>query len=253
MTDRLIAFAIPELHGDVLWSVPAARGLAEKHGCKVDFWLSRWGANTADLLRAQSFVREVHVDPTFERRPGEAHYCTVPGGYSVVYQLGFTPGIIEETLLDHFCRRAGVPRQGHWFDLPGAYPTEILPDAPFVALACKRKEGWMWQRWGKMWEDFVRHCPLPIVEVDDPGFAAFSPFTLDRCRPGFLEMAGIISRCKAFVGTISAPLVVADAFPNVVRVALHDGHSWDLRSCTKSGLNHYPVTDDYRDLLRYVA
>jgi hypothetical protein len=104
-----------------------------------------------------------------------------------------------------------------------------------------------------MWRDFVRRCPLPVVEVGCPGTeTAVTEGAWDRLRPGFLEMAGVISRCKIFFGHISAPLVVADAFPGVVRVAVHDGRSWDLERCTRSPVNHYPVCYDAEPLLGYV-
>ncbi len=76
--------------------------------------------------------------------------------------------------------------------------------------------------------------------------------TIDLTSTGFLKMACIISRCRVFVGTISAPLILADAFPDVRRVALHDGDKWDLRRVTHSGMNHYPVHPTGKQLAELV-
>ena len=120
-------------------------------------------------------------------------------------------------------------------------------------MTAKRHDGTMHLRWGEMWRDFVRRCPLPVVEVGHPGHATATDCgAIDRLRYGFLEMAGIISKCKYFFGHISAPLVIADAMPDVVRVAVHDGASWNLNACTKSPMNHYPVCYDADTLLRYI-
>lgn len=283
MSERLIAVCTPELHGDSLWALPAARGLANKHGCRADYWLSHRGMALADLLSAQSFVRRVFVrahfwedgrerllwrmlgdcsmeevldDGTFLFSPaGNSHDIKEAErpchGYEAVYQLGFRAGLpLPGTLLDYFCQVAGLPRQGHYLDLPDGCPAEPLPEGPFVALAAGSEGG---HPWIDVFRDFTARCPLPVVEVGRPGWACCTDRgSLDRHRPGFLEMAGVISRSKYYVGRISAPLVVADAFPHVTRIAVTDG-SYALSACTTSGPNHYPVGHDYRKLLSYIV
>lgn len=254
-----IAICSPELNGDVLWALPAARELARRAGCQADFWLGPRGRNLPDLLAVQDFVRKVIVDWDFPcPGPGDSHDMEKPKGspeYEHVHQLGFRQGQeCHGSLLDYFCQAVGLPRQGHWIDIPRWCPQDPLPEGDFVCLAAKSQDGGMHVRWGEMWREFVRRCPLPVVEVGLPESpTAVDAGAINRCRPGFLEMAGVISRCKYFVGHISAPLVIADAFPNVVRIAVHDGVNWNLNACTRSAMNHYPVCYDADTLLRYIG
>lgn len=255
----MIAVCTPELNGDVLWAVPAARELARRAGEKVDFWLGPRGRQTADLLAAQDFVARVFVDETYEvAPPGGSHELLAPKRhdppYEHVHQLGFKQGMeLRGTLLDYFCSVVGLPRQAHYFDLPPGYPTRPLPEGPFVALGIKGTDQGMMAVWAPAFREFVRRCPVPVVEVGVPG-AAVCADALDRTSPGFLEMASIISKCKVFVGTISAPLVLADAFPHVNRVACHDNRTWNLEFCTTAGgMNHYPVSPTGAELADFVG
>jgi hypothetical protein len=245
----MIAICNPELIGDVLWSIPAARELARRHSCQVDFWISWRARNCIDLLSAQKFIRYVGTLESHEYWPNPEfpHEVRLPEGkYEKVYQLGFDRPP-EGTLLDYFCERAGVPRQGHYFDLPEGCPMESLPDAPFVCLAAKGNDC---EQWRTMFREIVCHCPLPVVEVGVPGSAVAADFgSIDRCRWGFLEMVGIISKCKYFIGQISSPLVVADAFPNVTRIAVHDNKTWQLKHCTMSPMNYYIAGWDAKPIL----
>ncbi len=249
----MIAICTPELHGDVLWTVPAARYLARKHGCLVDYWLSYRGASTADLLRVQTFVNDVILDGVWVPRGGRTEEVDLArGNYEAVYQLGFHESLDNLTLLDYFCRRAGVPRQGHHLEIPVGCPEEPLPEVPYIVMDAKKVDGSM-HRWHEMFREFVRHCSLPVLEIGVPGCAvAVDCGSIDHCRHGFLHAAACIAQCKYFVGTISAPLVMADAFPEVRRIAVHDGRSWCMDQVTKSPMNYYPVTFDYREILRHI-
>jgi hypothetical protein len=249
-----IAVCTPELNGDVLWAVPAARELARRHGCKVDFWLGPRGRALKDLLEVQDFVERVFVDETYENPlPDGSHEMQAPKRYQPpyehVHQLGFKHGMeIKGTLLDYFCAVVGLPRQEHRLDLPGE-PFQ----GEFVALAFKGTDQSMVARWKETFCDFVRWSPLSVLEVGIPNTAITLEAGAGDCTShGFLLMAKIIAACKVFVGTISSPLVIADAFPNVHRVAVHDGGTWNLDYCTKSPMNHYPVNPTGKQLAELV-
>jgi hypothetical protein len=274
MSERIIAICSPELHGDMLWSVPAARALAARHGCRADFWISHRGGNAADLLEAQSFVRHAIVEKSWymdgdcstvevvdgvqvRTLRGKSHIIhnafRPEHGYEMVYNLGFSETKeLNGTLLDYFCDLAGVGRQSHYFDLPSDCPKEPVPEGPFVALEGKYKPEATRTGWWDVFRDFVKHCPIPVVEVCPPGrTCALDLGSIDRARDGFLEMAGVISKCKYYIGNISAPLVVADAFPHVIRIGVYQGDV-DLRHCTKSEKNFYPRAAEYQELLNYI-
>ncbi len=275
MSERIIAICSPELHGDMLWSVAAARALAARHGCRADFWLSHRGANAGDLLEAQAFVRHAVVEESWHLEadctaveivdgveirtpPGESHVilnASLPRhGYEMVYNLGFSKTMTPDgSLFDYFCNLAGIGRQSHVFDLPPDCPKEPLPEGPFVAMESRSQAEMERAGWYHAFRGLVRHCPIPVVEVGRPGTALASDLgAIDRTRLGFLEMAGVISRCKYYVGNISAPLVVADAFPEVVRIGVYEGNV-NLMHCTRSGgKNFYPRASVYEELLSYI-
>ncbi len=268
-----IAVCSPELIGDVLWTVPAARELARRRDCLADYWLSHRAKNVVDLLAAQRFVRRVVVSSSWKMGvdcsttemvngvqvydpPGRPHVIREPEsmGYETVHQLGFAnTSEYGGLLLDYFCDLAGVGRQGHHFDIPDGAPSESYPDGPFVVMTNKGTGEMARTGWGKVLRDFVKHCPIPVVEAGQPGSALATDLgTLDRTRDGFLELAGLLSKCKYYVGNISAPLVIADAFPNVRRIALSEGLT-DMRHVTTSGgMNFYLRASDCRELLNYI-
>ncbi len=271
---EVIAICSPELHGDTLWCIAAARALAAKHGCQADFWLSHRGANIADLLDAQAFVRNAIVEPSWHMEadcttvelvngvevrtpPGCSHViqnASLPEhGYAAVYNLGFSETLeIRGSLLDYFCTLAAVGRQSHHFDIPPDCPKDPLPEGPFVALESRSKGEGERTGWYQVFRDFVQHCPIPVVEIGRPGTALATEFgSIDRTRPGFLEMAGILSKCKYYIGNISAPLVIADAFPHVIRIGVTEGNV-NLTHGTQSGKNFYPRASCYPELLYYI-
>ncbi len=275
MAERVIAICTPELHGDALWTLPATRELARRHGLRADYWLSGRGRHVADLLGVQSFVRNVMVDEHWRihgdcsvsqlvggqvitEPPGRSHTMQIAHDplwdYAAVYQLGFSTTLgLSGTLLDYFCDLAGVGRQGHHLDLPAGCPEGPVPEGPFVAL-CVRAFGEMQRTgWGDVLREFVKACPIPVVEAGSPGTALATDLgAIDRTRKGFLEMAGVISKCKYFIGNVSAPLVVADAFPNVFRIGLTEG-GINLNACTLSGgMNFYPRASTHLELLQYI-
>lgn len=262
----MIAICNPNHHGDVLWSVPAARALARNMHAQVDFWVGPRAKNLPDLLKAQGFVRDVFVVDTLD------DVISPVGEYQATYQMSLKGWGGPETLLDYFCNLAGVGRQGHHLDLPDEVtaPSGWIPRCPYVSVAMKGYEGHEWRenvhRGVRGMTQMLAQDGVPVLEVgfpnwDDPAnprrvnrnCVTAGVGGLDRMTWGFLKMAWVISRCKVFVGTISAPLVIADAFPNVHRVAIHDGVHWNLNAVTKSPMNHYVVNTDARvmyDLVR---
>jgi hypothetical protein len=226
------------------------REAARRSGQKADVYLSHLGRNVRDLLEVQSFVNRVVV-PEEWKHPAAGHMGNMPveGDYEQVYQLCLHTSNIEGTLLDHFGRVLGVGRQGHFFELP-LRSEEFKSD--YIVLATKEEDQGMVARWGSMWRDFVRRCRYPVAEVGRPEVPC-CPGTINMRSAGFLAMAVLISRARYFFGHISSPLVLADAMPDVVRVAVHDGSSWDLRACTQSPMNHYPVCFDADHLLGFIA
>jgi hypothetical protein len=246
----MIAVTMPGMIGDALSAVPAARALAERHGCRADFWTSHLVRPALDLIEAQAFVRRVVIDPEYAVRDGgcgaqpwrmeNAEHC----GYLEVYHLGFreTPSV---PLVEYCGSLYGIGQQPVRWDLPERCENISLPD-PFVVIAPRGRTTFR-----ETFREFVRRCPKPVVEVGAPGEAVAADLgSSDLTSRGFLWMAWLISRCSLFVGLISAPYVVASGFP-CTKVLVHDGGN-DLRQVLRTGAHHY-VGNDPAELLRYVS
>ena len=250
----MIAVTMPGHLGDLLSSVPAARALAARHGCRADFWTSPACGAGADLLVTQDFVNAVVRDHDYRAERGD---CGVQPwrmasaddprhGYEAVYHLGFreTPTV---PLVEYCGTLYGLPQQTPRWDLPSWYEGRPLPDAPFVALAARGASSFR-----ETFRRLAASCPRPVVEVGKPGEAVAGDLgALDRTGDGFLEMTWVLSQCKWFVGLISAPYVVASGF-GCTKVMAHDG-TWDLRHVLRTGAHHYVHGHDHESLLRYIA
>lgn len=253
MSERLIACTMPGLIGDALSAVPAARALAEKHGCQADFWTSPVVWPAKDLLEAQSFVRRVVIDEDYRTdnsacglQPWYMANAENTGfGYEAVYHLGFrsTPTV---PLVEYCGSLYGIGQQPVRWDLPANRPGPV-GSYPFVALAARGESSFR-----EMFHEFVRRCPAPVVEVGRPGEAVATDLdALDCTSPGFLDMAWVLSRCKWFVGLISAPYVVASGF-GCTKIMAHNS-AWDMRHVLRSGAHHYVEGYDPDALLRYIV
>lgn len=235
---RVVAVANPFHNGDVLWQIPAARALARQHDAKVDFWVSEWARNCADLLLAQSFCRRVIVDEEFTVALGREFWMgNAEGayhGYLRTCQFGFRPGEPRVPIPDYYCGLVALPPQPMALDLPPC-PEGYCPAGDFVCLAAKGPHHFS----TPTLRDFVWRCPRPVVEVGPAGQAVATDLgALDRCSDGFVRMAQVIARCKWFVGTLSAPLVAAAAFP-CLKVVAHDGVQWDLSRAVHDDRHRY--------------
>jgi hypothetical protein len=247
----VIAVCNPNLHGDVLWSLAAARELARREDCQADFWLSERARGLVDLLKVQRFVRDVYVEPAC----APSDFLTPRGDYKKCFHLHMQ-NMRDKTLLDGFCHSVGLDRQGYWLDLPADCPKQKVPDGPFVTMVGKR-DGSPWHSaFNSSFKEMTRMLKadgIPVVECGPPDSQlAIEDGAIDMTSQGFLEMAGIISKCRVFVGTLSAPLVVADAFPDVRRIALWDSSLWSLTPCTHSPVNYYLHFPNGRQLTELV-
>lgn len=253
---KVIAVTNHKQHGDVLWSVPAARELSRRAGLKADFWLTPGHVGRCgDLLQAQDFVRHVVYD---REQPLESPWFSNAAGpgwqYAEVYHMGFRSGF-DCPIPEYYSRLFGLPQLPNHFDLPPGYEGRGLPEGPFVALASKGRGTTDYWR---LFHNFAEHCPYPVLEVGYPGesLRTWLPNVWDHTSEGFLEMAWVISKCKWFVGLMSSPLVVASGW-DCVKIAPHSGVHWNMDHVIRTPLHHYPITgwpvnDDPTPILEYI-
>lgn len=248
----MIAVTMPGHHGDILSAVPAARELARRHHCQADFWIAPQCHAVEDLLAEQEFVRTVVLDREYVPTSGSCGLqpwrmrSAESGEYGAVYHLGFreTPTV---PLPEYCCSLYGLPQLPHRWDLPDHCGPWGLPKEPFIVLAGKGETAFR-----QMFRDFVRRCPVPVVEVGRPGEAVAADLGAeDRTEWGFLSMAQVLSHCHWFMGLVSAPYVVASGF-NCTKILAHDG-SWDQRHWVRSGAHHYVPGFDASNLLAHVV
>ena len=61
-----IAFSMPGRFGDIAWSLPTARALAETYDTPVHMVLSPKYGSLAELIRVQPYIADVTIDPAWE-------------------------------------------------------------------------------------------------------------------------------------------------------------------------------------------
>lgn len=223
--------------GDVLFSVPVAREYARRHNAKVDFWLGGGGTASYDLIAAQKFVRRIIRDP--EHHPHNWHFekpYDLRHGYTAIYEVGYRSGF-QCTIPQYYERQANMPSLPIRFDLPDGYEGRPLPDGKFIAIANKNHDPICGL---KIYREFVRHSPLPVVEVGYPGETAATDLgALDRTSHGFLEMAWVLSKCYCYFGCPNSPYVIATGFPCLKIIMYYAYLPPDQNHLVKSPLHIY--------------
>ncbi len=243
----MIAITHPGRIGDALYSLPTIRWLCAKHGCKADFFTSELCRPMLRLMERQSCIRRARIADGYVATgngPGlQPWLVPVPDGYDAVYHLGYreNPGCF---LSDHIARTVGAPD-----GLPIAFDFDDQRefDGDYVVVAPRGDTSYR-----PMYEDFIRRCPFPVVQVGAAGEAIAGG--IDRTGVDLLDALPIIAHCRAFVGLMSSNLVLANAFP-CIKVAPHDGIHWDMRHVLYGPRNHYPVTilaDDILNRIEYL-
>lgn len=116
---------MPGRHGDILWSLPTARAIAEKYEMPVDFVLSQKYGSLLSLILRQEYIGSVTVDPTWEVQetaPMTPRVPTMPLEADRVYHLGYE-GWPQAPLPFDVAKRAGVT-----IDLLRPWITASYPD-----------------------------------------------------------------------------------------------------------------------------
>lgn len=188
--------------GDCLYSLPAVRKLCQKHGCKADFYTSKWCKGLVPLLKRQSYIARVIIPDGYEgfSRIGiNPVDMPIPKeSYEAVYQLGFR-SMPDTFLADYICRSCGLDKQPLLIDYDRV---DIIGN--YLTLDGKAS---------KMHPKIVsrvlsRMDSLKVVDVGTPTIPA------DR-------VPGIIDGSLGFLGVPSFPLAVATFISGIRRVVLY--------------------------------
>lgn len=241
-TEQVIAVAHPGKLGDALYALPTARFLATQHKCAVDFYTSGYCAPIVRLLEHQSFIRKVIIPPDYVPENGfqgiQPWKMPVPeSSYKAVYQLGLREAP-DKILPDYIAESVGAPA-----GLPIYYdyiPAKVLNE-PYIVIAPGREA-----RFRKLLVEVVKRCPVKCVIIGAPG--EYIGVGLDATKLDPLDSIPWIAGSRGFVGMMSSPLVLANAFP-VPKVVIDDGQTWDMRHVMRSPLNFYPVLPTAQQIL----
>jgi hypothetical protein len=240
----VIALTHPGLRGDLLYSLPAARYLCGQRGVRCDFHTSRRCANLADLLRWQSFVRRVVICDDYY--PEHAGCGLQPWlmpvheeSYDEVIHLGLrrTP---ELSLPDWYCVE---------FGLPVGLPIRYDCPAPSPGPEGRRCVVASWAGFAQDRQaDFVRRCPVPVLQVGARGEPLIDPAVVDGRGVSYLEECSYLAGSAGYVGTLSSHLALANGFA-MPRVVLVNG-SDDERHRVHSPACHYRTMPSGEEILR---
>lgn len=217
---------MPGRHGDLLWSLPTVRALAERDGASVDLLISEKYGSLHPLLDAQPYIGEVWVDDRWDVQETAPMTPRVPPGdwpigHDRIVHLGYESWPAPNLPQD-IARRAGVE-----IDLRRPWITaKPLPDAqhdPYPVVAGWSDE-WFELKVGVTYlvaDHTLR--PFPVLVAEDSRWAreTHGPAigtTASGWITDWLAAASFIRSAQVFLGCCSAlhVLAVALGIPAVV-------------------------------------
>lgn len=240
-----IACAHPGKMGDALYSLPAIRELANRHGCKVDFYTSSYCAPLRRIFEAQSCIDRFIVSEQYVLQDfscgGQPWQVPVPDEYDAIYQLGFRE-LPHQPLPDHIATsvglRAGLPVR-YDFDLPAP---EI--DEPYIVSA---------PRAGLPFRELADRSQMRVVEIGGAGEGTGSPRAIDKTGLDMLETLPWLAHARGFAGYHTAMLVLANGFPIPKVVWTPPDAFWLFTHAVKSYHTYYPITPTASEMLRQLG
>jgi len=202
----------PGKFGDLLWSLPTARALADEMG-PVDFLVSEAYGAIAPLVEAQPYIRRVIVDPRWQvqqtapmtpQRPPSSRLLE---GYDAIYHLGYE-GWPTRPLPYDIAYRAGVE-----IDLEDPWITPAPHDHPPGWIPSQTVTGWT-DEWFELKVGITElldpsHRRLLPLGTASPRWSTEYPWTRSIGPLDWIETAFICSRASLFLGDCSALHVLA--------------------------------------------
>lgn len=210
------AFAHPGKIGDLLYILPTVRFISERDDAMADIYTSEMCRSTGSLFKYQKCVNDFIVSKDYKmehyNQGVQPWYMYVPMGYEKVYQLGFEH-FPSGPLHKYIAKQIGLE------DIPNPYykfPDKTYSDEPYIVVAhcgnhtsAALKEAYAY---------FIHNCRIKIIQVGTIHDGAVAARPHDQLGIDFLDLASLISKAKAYVGFYSAPLVVANGFPGLLKI-----------------------------------
>lgn len=214
----MILTTFPGRYGDLLWSLPAIRAVAQANGGQVDLQIAGEFASLLPVLQEQAYLRYVWAEPTWSMTPPEEWRAPITEGkaerYDRVIHCGYR-GWPEHALPQHVCLgvKASYPSleiapldlTTLWIDHMQT-PTAWFAGSPKIAVGFTEchfelKYGLFWllrDHWHG-WD--VKACM---------GGGRWANEARETFR-SWREAAGTVAQCDLFLGDCSALHVLAVA------------------------------------------
>lgn len=249
MPEKLIACSHPGKIGDCLYILPSVKKICERDGVRADIYSSEYCSGLKRLMEYQPYVNSFQVCPGYtiaDMGCGVQPWTMPipePERYSAIYQMGFrdTPDCAIPLFI---ARSVGLDN----VDFPTyEYPNIERVAPPYIVVAARGHTTYDW-----VYEEMMEYSDIPIVQTGAEGQAVKGK-CIDLCGLDFLETLSVISRAKAFVSIPSAEFVLANGFPDLLKIGIHNGESWRLDHLLYSEQHKYLVNPSGKDILNLIA
>lgn len=217
----MIACTHPGKLGDCLYALQVVRRLCELHNTQADFYTSPYCSRLGKLFEYQPFIHNFYTVKEYKikaTKPGlQPWFVPVANrfGYSRLYHLGYK-NEPDRPLPEYMAVCAGLdPKE---IRIEYKYPTEIetFQRYNYIVIAPGGK-----LCYDSLLDSFARGFFLPVVIIG--GVGEYNEIGIDKTGLDFLTTVAWIARAKAFIGLTSSMLVLANGFPNLPKIVLHDG------------------------------
>jgi|WetSurSiteA1Bulk_404760.scaffolds.fasta_scaffold69848_2 hypothetical protein len=239
------AFSHPGKIGDALYTLPTIKYICERDGATADFYTSNYCLPLTPLFEYQSFIEKLIVPESYVIRDMgcgvQPWQMPIPEGiYDQVFQLGFqtTPNIPLHSWIGQSVGIADVPPPQY------QYPDITFFEEPYIVISARYPT-----TYNDSFKAFIDACPILTVQIGCPNEFLESK-SANMTHLNMLETVSLMAKSKGFLGLPFSQLVLANGFPDIPKVGMHNGGSWDLRHVIQRPNNHYPVNPSTEELLR---
>lgn len=247
------AVTMPGKIGDALYSLPSCRYLAEKSGNSVDFYTSSYCKPMQELMEYQTCIGKFVISEEYviERYDMGVQPYTVPvpiGEYDTVYHLGFRS--VPNKRLDWWMAESvGInPLELPQISYDISSNITFETSTPYIVLAPRGETGYK-----SLFLDFIKLANERLITIVQIGgkeefIGERTGLNINFTEVDLLTTCEFFPRAKAFVGIMSAMLVLANGW-SLPKIVPHNNTSWDMRHVVKSQSNYYLVEPTAEEML----
>jgi len=249
----MICCSHPGKIGDCLYTLPTVRELCRINNCKADFYTSECCRPIVNFLKQQECINDVIIPNNYII---EGYGCgtqpwnmPIPADeYSMIYQLGFKK-VPDKSLPEFIAESAGLDRsigKNLYYD--------IIDDNE------KYEEYYVIAPRGRTsFHDCIVDISKELFNLDKRVYIIggngefqeeYKPFAIDKTGESYLKMIDTIAHCKAFIGILSSPLVVANGFS--MKKYIPYNTAWDMNHSVYKNETKYSINPSAKECLEWI-